>query len=470
MDKKYDVIIIGAGPGGYTAAIRASQLGLKAAIVEKEKTLGGTCSNIGCIPSKALLDSSEFFARIAHKAEGHGITTGELSIDIPVMMQRKDAIVTRLTGGIAQLMKSNKVDVYFGMGSLAGAAEVRVKGEADLILSAPHIILATGSTVQELDLLKTDGKAIISSTQALSLESVPKSMAVIGAGAIGLELGSVWSRLGCDVSIIEILPQIMAGGDTQLARGLATELKKQGLKFKLNTKVLSAKSEKSGVTLELAQADGTRENMSVEKVLVAAGRKAYWDGLGLDKLGVKLTPDKRHILVDQAWQTSVKGIYAIGDIIPGPMLAHKAEEEAIAVAENLAGRAGHVNYSLIPGVIYTWPEAASVGLSEEALKAQNVEYNTGVFHFNANGRAVAMGETGGFAKILADKKTDRILGAHILGPWASTLIAEVTAVMEFHGSSEDIARSIHAHPTLSEAVKEAALGVEGRMINSINKK
>ena len=398
MDKAYDLIIIGGSPAGYTGAIRAAQLGLNTALVEKESTLGGTCSNIGCIPSKALLDSSEFYANANHKAAEHGVITGSVKLNLDAMMARKQGIVDRLTGGIAQLIKSNKIELYNGTGSLAGSGQVKVAGPdgKTTLLKGDKILLATGSVVQDLPFLPLDGKVVISSTEALSLKKVPKSMVVVGAGAIGLEMGSVWSRLGTDVTVVEILPQIMAGGDKQLASGLQRELKKQGFRFKLETRVVAAKALKTKAVLELETKDGGKESIEAEKILVSVGRKPFMDGLGLEEAGVKLTENGRFIEVDGNFQTSLPGVYAVGDIVPGPMLAHKAEEEAVAAVERMAGVAGHVNYNLIPGVIYTWPEAASTGKTEEQLKEEGIAFNKGVFNFNANGRAVAMGDTAGF--------------------------------------------------------------------------
>lgn len=466
-DFDYQLVVIGSGPGGYVAAIRASQLGLKTAIVEKDKTLGGTCLNVGCIPSKALLASSEHLHFAKERFAAHGIITGEIKLDLGAMMKRKGEVVGKLTSGVAYLMKKNKIEVVKGLGkALDGhTVEVTDEGGAKKTLKTQNILLATGSVPVELPFLKFDGKRIISSDQGIALQAVPKSMVIIGAGAIGLELGSVWARLGADVTVVEFLPRIAAVGfDAETSKILQRNLEKLGMKFELSTKVTSAKVTDTGVELQ-----GTNEKgavaYSAEIVLVAVGRKPFTGGLDLEKAGVKLT-DKGRIAVDKNGQTSVPGIYAIGDVTDGPMLAHKAHEEGVAVAERLAGKPGHVNYNIIPGVIYTAPEAASVGITEEQAKEQKLDVRVGKFAFTANGRAIASDTTEGFAKIIADAKTDRVLGAHIVASNASELIAETVLLMEYSGSSEDLARTIHAHPTMSEAVKEASLAVDGRMLSA----
>ncbi|TVR01334.1 MAG: dihydrolipoyl dehydrogenase [Spirochaetaceae bacterium] len=465
-DHNCDVTVIGAGPGGYVAAIRAAQLGKKVILVEKWPTLGGTCLNVGCIPSKALLDSSELYARIGHEAQDHGIAVKGVTIDVPAMNGRKDQVVKKLTGGVAMLMKANKVTVLRGIGRVNGSGSVTVtsdSGKSETI-ATQSIVLATGSVPQDLPFLPFDGKTVVSSTEAIAFDSVPKKLLVVGAGAIGLELGSVWARLGSEVHVVEILPEILAGWDAQVAKTMRKELGKQGITFHLETKVTGVKVTKTGATLSATDKSGNEVSFSGNKVLVAVGRKPFTEGLNLEELDI--TREKGRIVVDEHYRTNVDGIYAIGDIIHGPMLAHKAEDEGVAVAEVIAGKPGHVNYDAIPNVVYTWPEAAAVGRTEEQLKSDGVSYRSGSFPFAANGRAIAMQSTAGFVKMLADEKTDRLLGVHIVGPWASDLIGEAVSVMEFGGSAEDIARTVHAHPTLSEAMKEAALGVDGRMLNS----
>ncbi len=467
----YDCVVIGGGPGGYVAAIRAAQLGLKTAIVDKREVLGGTCLNVGCIPSKALLDSSEFFARIRHDAKEHGITVGEPELDLPAMMKRKDAIVAQLTGGVGSLMKSNKVDTFRGTASLASANSVSVQlhdgGRAEL--DAKNVVLATGSVSAELPFLPFDGTRVVSSTEALSFDAVPEHLVVIGAGAIGLELGSVWSRLGSQVTVVELMPQILPGFDARAATLLRRELKRQGLTILTDTKIAEADVGKRSVKLKGTDAKDRELELEGDVVLVAVGRRPYTEGLGLDTLGLTMQ-DRGRVTVDESYRTSVQGVYAIGDIIHGPMLAHKAEDEGIAVAEIIGTGHGEVNYDAIPGVVYTWPELASVGKTQEQLDEAGVDYRSGEFMFRPNGRALAMGATAGSVKILAEERTDRVLGVHIVGPWASDLIAEATVVMEFGGSAEDIARTVHAHPTLTEVVKEAALAVDGRSIHAPRKR
>ena len=466
-DFDYQLVVIGSGPGGYVAAIRASQLGLKTAIVEKDKTLGGTCLNVGCIPSKALLASSEHLHFAQERFAAHGIIAKDIKLDLGAMMKRKSEVVGKLTSGVAYLMKKNKIEVVNGLGKLVDGHTVEVTGEGGVkkTLKTQNILLATGSAPVELPFLKFDGKRVISSDQGIALEKVPKSMLIIGAGAIGLELGSVWQRLGTEVTIIEFLPRIAAiGFDPETSKILQRNLEKLGIKFELSTKIESAKVTDKGVELQGVKGDA-KVSYSAEIVLVAVGRKPFTTGLDLEKVGVKLT-DKGRIAVNAQWHTSLAGVYAIGDVVDGPMLAHKAHEEGIAVAERLAAKPGHVNYDIIPGVIYTAPEAASVGITEEQAKERKLDVRVGKFAFTANGRAIASDTTEGFAKIIAYAKTDKVLGAHIVASNASELIAETVLLMEYGGSSEDLARTIHAHPTMSEAVKEAALAVDGRMLSA----
>jgi dihydrolipoamide dehydrogenase len=450
----YDLVIIGGGPAGYTAATRAGELGLKTAVVEKTPRLGGTCLNVGCIPSKALLASSEHYHYAKHRLSKHGITAKDVSIDIPAMMKRKDEIVDGLGKGIEFLFKKHKVDRFTGTGKLLGGGKVQVEGKDSAVLEARNILIATGSSVVELPFLKFDGDRVISSDHAIALSEAPKSLLVIGAGAIGLELGSVWARLGSEVTVVEFLPRIAVGFDLEVAAALQKSLEKQGLKFHLGTKVQSAEVGKKGVKLA-AEKDGKPIAFEAEKVLVAVGRKPFAEGLGLEAAGVKLT-DRGRIAVDGSGQTSAPGIWAVGDVTDGPMLAHKAEAEGTALVERLAGKGARVNYNVIPGVIYTSPEAASVGQTEEQLKEKGAAYKVGKYNYLANARAKAGDMTEGFAKVLADAKTDRVLGVHLLAGNASELIAEAGVLMEFSGSAEDLARTIHAHPTMSEVMKEAA--------------
>lgn len=464
MSESYDLIVIGSGPGGYVGAIRAAQLGLKTAIIEKNPTYGGTCLNIGCIPSKALLDSSEHYSATKHEMAEHGVIVKGVEFNLSTMMKRKDKVVSDNTDGIAYLLKKNKITPYLGLGKIKSPTEVEITkpdGSKEILLGK-NIMLATGSTVNELPFMKFDGKSIISSTEALTLTSVPKKLVVIGGGAIGLELGSVWLRLGAEVTVIEFANKICGAMDDTLSDRLKKILQKQGMKFIMGAKTTGARvaSNATLVDFELIK-DNSKESIECDVVLVAVGRKPFSDGLGLETLGIE--KDARgFVQVNNHYQTKYPNVYAIGDLIPGPMLAHKAEEEGVAVAEIIAGRAGHVNYETVPGVIYTWPEFAAVGHTEEELKKNNVEYNIGTFPFSANGRARAANSTDGMVKVLAHKKTDKLLGVHIVGPRASDLIMEAVVCMEFGGSSEDLARSFHAHPTFSEAVREAALGCEGR--------
>lgn len=462
MANAYDVIVIGGGPGGYVCAIRAAQLGMKVACVEKRGSLGGTCLNVGCIPSKALLESSEKFDDASHHFKQHGIDVSP-KLNLKQMLANKDEIVKGLTQGIEMLFKKNKVDYIKGHGLISGANEVSVGKDK---YTAKNIVIATGSDVMPLAGVAIDEKQIVSSTGALELKSVPKDMIVIGGGYIGLEMGSVWRRLGAKVTVVEYLDRITPGMDAEVAKAFQKTLEKQGIEFKLGRKVTGAKTSAKGVALTTdAAKGGEAQTLNAEVVLVAIGRKAYTDKLGLESVGIK-ADERGRIPVNSHWQTAVANIYAIGDVIAGPMLAHKAEEEGVAVAEVLAGQHGHVNYNTIPGVVYTWPEVASVGQTEEQLKEAGVNYKSGKFTFMANSRARATLQTDGFVKILADAKTDRILGVHIIGPHAGTLIHECCVAMEFGASAEDIARTCHAHPTLNEAVKEAALAVDKRQIHS----
>lgn len=465
----YDVVVIGAGPGGYVAALRAAQLGLRTAIVEKGPSLGGTCLNIGCIPSKALLDSSEAYLRTTTELGEHGIAVSGVTLDMAQMQRRKAGVVDRLTKGVASLMKGRKVTVLSGTGRITSASSVAVSSaDSDNTITGGSIVLATGSVPTELPSLQFDGKTIVSSTEALEFSEVPEQLVIVGAGAIGLELGSVWNRLGAEVTVVEIMSEILPGWDLQVAKTLKRELTKQGIKIKLGHKVTEAipgKGKKKSTVL-VDDPDGKTVEFKADRILVAVGRRPFTDGSGIDAVGIEVDEGGR-IKVNESYQTNVRGIYAIGDIVHGPMLAHKAEDEGVAVAEIIAGKPGHVNYDTIPGVVYTWPEAATVGKSEEELTTAGTAYKKGSFSFAANGRALAMTSSAGFVKILADESSDRVLGAHIVGPWASDLISELVTVMEFGGSSEDIARTVHAHPTLTEVTKEAAMGVDNRSIHSL---
>ena len=462
MPDQFDVIVIGGGPGGYVCAIRAAQLGLKTACVERRATLGGTCLNVGCIPSKALLQSSENFEEAAHAFADHGVLIEGIKLDLGRMMARKADVVGANVKGVEFLFKKNKVTWLKGTGRVAAPGRVEVDGTE---YEAKHIVIATGSEAMPLAGVDANEQSIVTSTGALELDEVPKHLAVIGGGYIGLELGSVWKRLGAEVTVIEYLDRLVPGMDAEIAKTFERVLGKQGIKFRLGTKVTGARHGNNGVTLTLEPAKGGEaEEMQADVVLVAIGRRAYTGGLGLAEAGVQLD-DRGRVVVDAHYGTNVPGIHAIGDVIAGPMLAHKAEEEGVALAERIAGQAGHVNYGVIPGVIYTWPEVASIGVTEDDLKRTGTAYNVGKFPFTANGRARAMGSTDGFVKILADKATDRILGAHIIGPDAGGLIAELATAMEFGASAEDVARTCHAHPSLSEAVKEAALAVAGRALH-----
>ena len=461
----YDLIVIGAGPGGYVAAIRAAQLGMKVACIEKEATLGGTCLNIGCIPSKALLNSSEKYIEFKTNAEEHGIKTGKVDLDLSKLMQRKNKIVKQLTAGIGFLFKKNKITHLNGTASFVDKQNIKVKSSKELTLSAKNFIIATGSSSMERPGITVDEKQIVTSTGALSLSAVPKTMLVIGGGYIGLEMGSVWSRLGTKVTVVEKLDRIVPTMDGEIATEFKKSLEKQGLEFKLSHKVVATKSGSKDVEVTMeSEKDKKQIKDKFNVVLMSIGRKPNTEELNLEKIGVKLN-DQNAIEVDQQFKTCVDGIYAIGDVAPGPMLAHKAEEEGVACVEIINGQKTHMNYDTIPAIVYTNPEVASVGRTEEQLKESKIEYKVGKFPFMANGRALTTSESEGFVKILADKETDSILGAHIIGHDAGQLVAEVVTAMEFGGSAEDIARICHAHPTTSEAVKEAALSVDGRAIH-----
>jgi dihydrolipoamide dehydrogenase len=463
----YDLIVIGTGPGGYVCAIRAAQLGMKVAVVEKRATHGGTCLNVGCIPSKALLHASEMFEEAGHGFARMGIGVGTPKLDLAALMKFKDEGVDGNVKGVEFLLKKNKIDAVHGLGRIAAPGRVEVKspdGKTQM-LETKNIVIATGSDVARLKGVEIDGKRIVTSDQAIALDKVPQRLLVIGAGVIGLELGSVWRRLGSQVTVVEFLDRILPGLDSEVARQSQRLLEKQGIAFKLGSKVTSVDS--SGATLKAKiepAKGGAAEEIDADVVLVAIGRVPFTEGLGLDEAGVK-KDNRGRVIVDAHYATNVKGIYAIGDVIAGPMLAHKAEDEGVAVSEILAGQAGHVNYDVIPNVVYTFPEIASVGKTEEELKEAGTAYNAGKFPFTANGRAKANHQTDGFVKILADAKTDRVLGVHIVGSDAGNMIAEAAIAMEFGAAAEDIARTCHAHPTLPEAVKEAALAVAKRAIH-----
>jgi dihydrolipoamide dehydrogenase len=462
MPDSFDLIVIGSGPGGYVCAIRAAQLGMKVACVEKNATLGGTCLNIGCIPSKALLQSSEAFEEAAHHFADHGILVDSVKLDLAKMMARKQDVVNANVKGVEFLFKKNKITWLKGTGKITAPGKVDVDGTA---YDTKNIVIATGSESTPLKGVEVDEKRIVTSTGALELDSVPKHLVVIGGGVIGLELGSVWKRLGAEVTVIEFLDRLVPGTDAEVAKQFERILTKQGFKFKLKSKVTGAKVEGEQVTLTVEPAaGGVAETITADRVLLAIGRRPFTAGLGLETAGVALD-ERGRVKTDAHYATNVPGIYAIGDVIVGPMLAHKGEDEGVAVAEILAGQHGHVNYNAIPGVVYTWPEVATVGASEEELKTAGTAYKVGKFPFTANGRARAMGATDGFVKILSDKTSDKVLGCAIIGPDAGTLIHEVVIAIEFGASAEDIARTCHAHPTLNEAVKEAALNVDGRALH-----
>jgi dihydrolipoamide dehydrogenase len=464
----FDLIVIGAGPGGYVCAFRAAQLGLKVALVEKRPTLGGTCLNVGCIPSKALLASSEHFVFARKHAAEHGVKLGSVELDLATLLQKKDAVVTKLVGGVAQLAKARKITVITGAASFVSPTTISVSpggapstAPAAHQLTAKNIVIATGSAPVELPFLKFDGHTVVSSDDAIAFPAVPKKLVVVGGGAIGLELGSVWARLGADVTVVEFLPKIAATYDDDIVRAFTRILQKQGLKIETGAKV-------TGFAAGLLTAERGTEKLSfpADKVLVAVGRRPFTDALNLAAAGVQLD-DKKRIKVDAHLKTTAPGVWALGDVVAGPMLAHKAEEDGVAVAEWIAGKPGHVNWDLVPGIVYTDPEVASVGLGEDQAKAAGLAVNVGKFNFAANGRAIAADATDGFVKIIADAKTDKILGAQILGRNAGELISEIVTHMEYGGSAEDLARTIHAHPTMSEAVKEAALAVSKSALHAL---
>jgi len=465
MSAKHDIVIIGAGPGGYVAAIRAAQLGMNVGIVEKEEALGGTCVRVGCIPSKALLESSHLYAEAKNGFAQHGITAS-VELDLAAMQARKSKVVKQNTDGVAFLMKKNKITRYAGTGRVAAPGRVVVEGGPETVeVEAQRIVLATGSVVSELRGVDVDGDVVVTSTEALEFDAVPEHLVVIGAGFIGLELGSVWSRLGAKVTVLEYLDRILPGMDLETANEALKLLKRQGLTFQLGARVTGVSVKGKGASRRATVSVDGADDIVADKVLVAVGRRPATAGLGLEEVGVELD-ERGRVKVDDSFATSVQGIYAIGDLIPGPMLAHKAEEDGVALMEQLAGIPTRVHYDLVPGIAYTEPEVASVGRSEEQLVEDGVPFRKGVFPFMANGRARALGHTDGRVKILAHEQTDRILGVHIVGPRAGDLIAEAVAAMTFGASSEDLARTIHAHPTLSEVVKEAALAVDGRALHS----
>ncbi len=465
-NENYDLIIIGSGPGGYVAAVRAAQLDLKVACIEKEPRLGGVCLNVGCIPSKALLDSSEYYHLAKEQFAAHGIKTGRISLDLATMMARKEKVIQELTDNVRRLLEGHKIDIIHGSASLAGADRVEVadhsagtkKGNR-FSLQAKAIILATGSEPISLPDLAFDGRHIVGSREALNFETIPGHLGIVGGGYIGLELGSVWLRLGAKVTVIEMLPTIATTLDGQVGRKLQRVLKRQGITFKMQTKVTGAKISGKSVKVDLETKKGN-ETLTCNPLLISVGRHPLTRGLGIEALGIQTNPDTGQLLVDSSYRTNIPSIYAIGDLIPGPMLAHKASAEGIAAVECIAGKPGEVNYDAIPSVIYTWPEVASVGLTEEQLKEREIPYCTGTYPFAGSGRARCMGETEGFVKVIAHQKTDRILGVHIIGPRAADMIAECVLAIEFGAGSEDIARTIHGHPTFAEALQEAAMAVQ----------
>ncbi len=459
----FDVVVIGAGPGGYVCAFRAAQLGLKVALIEKRSTLGGTCLNVGCIPSKTLLHSSEHFAFAKFRAAAHGIKLGSVNIDIAQMLKRKDEVVAKSTGGLKLLAKARKVTVLTGEATFKSATTISVKSskEGTRKICAKNVVIATGSAPVELPFMKFDGESVVSSDQAIAFSEVPKNLVVVGGGVIGIELGSVWSRLGADVTIVEFLPKIISAYDDDIVRNFTRLMQNQGLKIEVGARATSY----TNGTLTVER-NGQRLEFHTNKVLVAVGRRPYTDSLGLDKAGVKLN-EKKYVEVDNHLRTTAKNIWAIGDVVASPMLAHKAEEDGMAVAEWIAGKHGHINWNLVASIVYTHPEVASVGLGEDAAKAQGLAINVGKFQFSANSRAIAADAMDGYVKIIADAKTDKILGAQILGVNASELISEIVTHMEYGGSAEDLGRTIHAHPTMSEATKEAGLAVRKSAIHAI---
>lgn len=466
--EEYDVAVIGAGPGGYVCAVRCAQLGMKTAIIEKRKTLGGTCLNVGCIPSKALLDSSEEYHKAKHSLDVHGISVGDVKMDVKKMIARKDKVVSEVTAGVDFLMKKNKITRYAGFGRLKSKTEIEIEEEGGKkeTIQAKKIVIASGSVPIDIPSLPIDGKQVITSDHAISLDKVPKHMVIIGAGVIGLELGSVWSRLGAEVTIVELMPRLFGTTDKQMASLAQRTYEKQGLKFLFEHKVTGI--EKSGKNVKVNVTTPKDENIALEGdiVLVSVGRRPFADNIGAKEVGIEFTDRGRIQVQPNSFQTNIDNIYAIGDVIDGPMLAHKAEDEGIALAEQLAGKYGHVNYEAIPWIVYTWPELAWVGKGEEELKSAGIEYKVGKYLFKANARAKAMNEPDGQVKVLADKKTDKLLGIYIFGARASDMIAEAAIAFEFGASAEDIARSTHAHPTLSEILREAAMDVDKWSIHS----
>ena len=457
---QFDLVIIGSGPGGYVAAVRAAQLGLKTAVVEKNSRLGGVCLNMGCIPSKAMLDSSEYYHLAKNRFAEYGIKTGKVTLDLAAMLARKDKVVEELTENVRKLLEGNNIEIIHGTAKVTapGTVEVEAGRKKPIGLSAKYILLATGSEPMEVKGLEFDGKHIVSSTEALAFDSVPKHLGIVGGGYIGLELGSVWRRLGSKVTVIEMLPKIATTLDGQVGRALNRILKKQGMVFNLSTRVVEAKVARDQVKAVL-ESGGKTEEMTFDRLLVSVGRRPLTRGLGIDELDIATDPQTGRVLVNETYRTSVDGIYAIGDLIPGPMLAHKASAEGTAAVECMAGRAGEVNYDTIPAVVYTWPEVAGVGLTEEEVREKEIPYCVGSFPFSGVGRARCMGETDGFVKLISHGKTDRILGVHIIGPRAADMIAECVLALEFGASSEDLSRTIHGHPTFSEALQEAAMNV-----------
>lgn len=465
----FELVVIGSGPGGYVAAIKAAQLGLKTALIEKDSALGGTCLNVGCIPSKALLHSTEIYHFLHQQGDNHGIKAAELSVDIPALMKRKDQVVKKMNGGVKALMEGNGVEVIHGRGTLDGPGKIQVDGpDGQTAVEADHIILATGSAPVELPNLSFDGENIVSSDQAIAFEEVPEKLIVIGAGAIGLELGSVWSRLGSEVTILEFLPKIAPTFDDDISKLALRIFKKQGLTFELSTKVTGAKVLDDGRVVLKAEQKGEEKTFEAHRVLVCVGRQPYTEQLGLDSVGIE-TDDKGRIPINHDFETKADGIFAIGDVTVGPMLAHKAEEEGVACAEIIAGQKGHVNYNVVPNVIYTEPEIASVGITEATAKEEDRSIKTGKFSLQANGRAVAMDAADGVIKVIADAESDELLGIQIVAKGASELIAAAVTHMEYGGSAEDLGRTIHAHPTISEALKEAGLSVNSQALHAVNK-